>query len=898
MNGVHSWAQLQDALAGGATVVTANQRLARALKGRSAETQLSAGRRAWPSPDILTWSAWLEREWRGIAARARAPRLLRDSEALLLWEEVIAAAPAGELAMASDAAVHAAWDAWCLLQAWELDPARLEGYPHRDTELFAAWADGYGDRLARRDVCDSAMLATRLARRAARSAGSTTSLVLAGFVDLAPAERRLLTALAATGVSVTAWQPAADPHRVCRLETSDTRTELQWAARWARSRLERKPDARIGIVVPNLALLRGEVLRIFDETLAPELALAAAAAAMRPFNLSLGPALADWPPVAAALRALQFLHQGLAIAELGALLRSPHLIAGTSEHWQRCGLDAALRARPRLEWSAEELLAAMASAQARGAASCPRLHEAMQRAVALHRTWDARCAPSRWAAAFSELLAALSWPGERRLDSTDYQLLRAWHDLLDELAALDRVAPAVPAARALGMLARLARERRFQPEAEEVPVQIMGVLEAIGQRFDHLWIAGLHDEIWPAPVRPHPFLPITLQQQAGMPHASAERELAYAAQVTRALAGAAPEVIFSTPAAEREQRLRPSPLLATVPAIDVADLALAPAPGYLRRIHEAGTLREYDALTSRPLRRSERTRGGTGLLRDQAACAFRAFARHRLGAAALEEPAPALDAKMRGDLVHAALALFWKARPQHADLLALSPEALEDAAGEAAEAALRTVSVRDTDHRGRTFLSIERRRITRLLVEWLAFEAHRHPFRVEAAELGREVELAGLRLRTRIDRVDALDDGRRVLIDYKTGDPRNLSVRHWSGERPDEPQLPLYAVTAQTTVEALAFASVSSRGEPAFKGLARDADILPGVAAFPGWEDGARSWDELLEQWRRVLGRLAAAFAAGEAAIEPKSAESCRQCDLHVLCRIYEHRSSAGHDGD
>ena len=64
----------------------------------------------------------------------------------------------------------------------------------------------------------------------------------------------------------------------------------------------------------------------------------------------------------------------------------------------------------------------------------------------------------------------------------------------------------------------------------------------------------------------------------------------------------------------------------------------------------------------------------------------------------------------------------------------------------------------------------EQRRLRDLLCKWLRIEGQREPFEVERLE--QDVEIArhaGLAFSVRIDRVDKLQDGSRVLIDYKIG---------------------------------------------------------------------------------------------------------------------------------
>src|SRR5207244_12527838 len=55
----------------------------------------------------------------------------------------------------------------------------------------------------------------------------------------------------------------------------------------------------------------------------------------------------------------------------------------------------------------------------------------------------------------------------------------------------------------------------------------------------------------------------------------------------------------------------------------------------------------------------KQVRGGTRVLADQAACPFRAFARWRLAAEALEQPTPGLAAMQRGALLPDLLKYLW-----------------------------------------------------------------------------------------------------------------------------------------------------------------------------------------------------------------------------------------------
>jgi ATP-dependent helicase/nuclease subunit B len=121
--------------------------------------------------------------------------------------------------------------------------------------------------------------------------------------------------------------------------------------------------------------------------------------------------------------------------------------------------------------------------------------------------------------------------------------------------------------------------------------------------------------------------------------------------------------------------------------------------------------------------------------------------------------------------------------------------------------------------------------------------------------------------------------GTHALIDYKTG--ARVTARDWEGERPDDPQLPLYALTAKEDVSAAAFAKLRA-GDMKFSGFSAAKDAMPGVKA-------AHDWEAMKAGWRRSLEGLAHGFAAGAAAVDPKRGlQTCRRCDLQTLCRVHE----------
>jgi RecB family exonuclease len=171
--------------------------------------------------------------------------------------------------------------------------------------------------------------------------------------------------------------------------------------------------------------------------------------------------------------------------------------------------------------------------------------------------------------------------------------------------------------------------------------------------------------------------------------------------------------------------------------------------------------------------------------------------------------------------------------------------------------------------------------LQKVLAEWLNIEKSRSEFTVADTEAGRVIAIGGLQVRLRADRVDTLPDGSQIILDYKTG---QLKSRGWEGERPDEPQLPLYCATSDKPVAGAAFAIIRV-GELRFRGLTASGVSLPSLTKMS--IDPPIPFEPQLLEWRRVLEHLAEDFRAGKAEVDPKPG-ACDNCGLRALCRVRE----------
>ncbi len=505
---------------------------------------------------------------------------------------------------------------------------------------------------------------------------------------------------------------------------------------------------------------------------------------------------------------------------------------------------------------------------------------------------------SAWAEAAAAQLDALAWPGFRELDSAAFQARERWQTLLEEVAGLDLAGKALSWSSFVQELTGFARNTMFAAESQGAPVQILGIAEAAGLRFDALWMLGMTESRWPGAGRTHPLLAPGLQRDLGLPHASEAADLELAQEQLRRVLESAPLVVCSYALQSGGVDARLSPLLRPF-----AGNAQRLQPGTAAPPTPYAAVREPEPAKVPPWP-PEHVAGGSDVLKRQAACGFQGFAK-RLGAGALEDESWGLDPRERATLLHRALEELWSTEPVSAGAMqlhtaedlgrAIDENQLDSLVEAAIARAFASRAGEGEDAWHRSYLGLEQERLRTRLLWWLAVENDRAPFAVESLEKElREARIGAgpgaLRLNLRADRIDRVEGG-RLILDYKTADKVHSGL--WEGERPDEPQLPIYALYGGIAdVVGIAFAQIRS-GKTKLLGLANEpASQLGAAQGSRGSRDRAAGDARTLaehtrSEWDRALRVLADEFLRGEAPVNPKHGEeTCRFCGLYGLCRV------------
>ena len=137
---------------------------------------------AWPSPDVLSWSAWLQRAWQGAQFATALPLLLDAQQELALWERMVRSSPEAAGLLNIQAIASEARDAWRTVCEHRLGEALQRGTQSEETRAFLGWADGFLQFCAREKLIDAARLPDELAYQfASGQLAGPAHLILFGF---------------------------------------------------------------------------------------------------------------------------------------------------------------------------------------------------------------------------------------------------------------------------------------------------------------------------------------------------------------------------------------------------------------------------------------------------------------------------------------------------------------------------------------------------------------------------------------------------------------------------------------------------------------------------------------------------------------------------------------------
>ncbi|HSR01254.1 MAG TPA: hypothetical protein VLM20_00495, partial [Methylophilaceae bacterium] len=241
--------------------------------------QKQSGNNQWQAPEIYTLPDWLDHVIEtaillgNIEADTVPTQVLSAMQEGLLWEQSIQQSLKSHAAadlFDTTGLASSAIEANRLMTEWRLKIDNAQAT--EETLQFMRWREDFQQRCATNNMLEAVRYEEWQINCLARNAGQLPShIALAGFDRLHPHTKRLIKVLEKRGVNVSHYLLTMPSAQQCsHVNLTDQDAECRAAVAWSVEQLERNPNAKLAIVVPELEALRTKLSTLLDDAFHPE----------------------------------------------------------------------------------------------------------------------------------------------------------------------------------------------------------------------------------------------------------------------------------------------------------------------------------------------------------------------------------------------------------------------------------------------------------------------------------------------------------------------------------------------------------------------------------------------------------------------------------------------------
>lgn len=829
-------------------IIAPNKRLARHLEKNLNEANNQA---AWVHSNVLPLELWLAHCWKKCINK----KLLIDStQEKGVWLKIILSSDqAGNTGI-----IDNIMEFHHLINDYGIDSYKIEPFD----ENFLIFYRKFKQYCEEKNLVTIAEVPKLLIPQVEKLAISKLTLV--AFDEYSPSLKLLLAAFRKHRCIIAEYDSNYFSPQINRVSFDQPEDELVTAACWAKKKMEHDQGmCNIGIIIPRIVAIREKVTSIFHEVFKSN---------YKNVNISLGISLTKFPITAIALLIISINPSSSTLGCLANLIISPYLRGAKTESSTRARLFNHLnKHKNSFLGNFSKIISDFD----------PKLEilsfDFSDLFFIYSQIEDKKLLPSEWIKLFRQILQTIGWPGDEKLSTAEQHATNKFIDTLKEFSKNDFILAEISHKQAIQALITLLENQMIHPNytSNDSQVNIMGTIEGYGMNFDYLWAAGMDEDDWPKLARPNPFIPIALQKKFNLPHSSSERELEFATNLVNKYKKSANEIIFSYVKYKNSLITQPSKLTSDITEISITDLNLPKFDSIAKKIFASKQLEILTDEIEASLKSNEKINFSSKLIELQSRCPFKAFAEFRLKLKTLSPPTIGVSAVDRGNIIHSTLEFFWKKVKTKQQLLKLDQDKLTNLITAGLTFALCKLKIDDI------FKELETAYLLNLLMLWLNTEKFREDFEVIALEQNYKITLRNEVLEIRIDRIDQLANGKKILIDYKTG-KTVPTISDWFNPRPKQPQLLLYSLALGDELHCLAVAQINNRSVGLREITINTLAEL--IRKNTELNDKSITWNSIKHHWKNTITTLLEEFIQGKFSPIPTK-NGCTNCNLAPLCR-------------
>jgi len=832
----HSFDELQGSKQ---SIVVDNRAHQQALSSAINWRRKSSGALAWRAPDIVTVDNVIDYSFAlhslDSKSELRDCFLLSKEQERAVWAGVVSR-DGSEHLRAPEIIAQLLQHAWQLKNVWQIRNSDETARRPPDVDAFLRWSEDFARALKKIGAIDRA---TFFSKHMSKHPDFTAQ----GFRRPSPTLRSWL--------NQDKFLCTADE----RLDTSNFvphvydsfEDELHEAMFWAKRVWERDRDSRVVVGIDSLSSHMDEVHRcgadVFGQIWdSPEM----------PYFSKYRDILGGYPAIRIAFLVLG-IRSRCKWDTVSELIRHPLLKGFDEERHQRSVFDARLRDENRYELDLPLIINRLEQS-----GDCLYLLEFFRSVEAALLTSPRVSSLSYWISHFNKILRAVGVIGLRDKTSSRNSLEVHWSRVCDQVTSLDAVMEFVTRGEALSILKRHVEQTTVFAGEKSTGIFIMPADDAFIVDPTHLWVAHASSKSFVSERAGTPFLPIASQRLIGIPGLNPASDKMHVESIISMLTALGRERHVSYSKFEGDERVSFSPFFPRLADVESEKIQRFTVSDWNQ---PAAKLQEYSDFIGPALDSTQPLVGGVSVFYDQAVCPFKAFAVHRLSAIPVFEPIRGINYREKGVIVHQVMNAFWRGLKTSSTLQKFSSEEKLEYVKQIVHGELkkdRFATSIETE-----LFKIEIDRLIELIQAWTDFELTLESFRVLSQEEKVSVNIFGVPVKIKPDRIDQLESGDIRIVDYKTG---VCSRSDWVGPRLSAPQLPIYTIFHPLfSATSIAFAHVNI--------------LKPRWIEVPASDSPAEDWNDWTNHWEQDIKILAEEIVSGIATPEIGEGDVCAYCD-------------------
>ena len=456
-----------------------------------------------------------------------------------------------------------------------------------------------------------------------------------------------------------------------------------------------------------------------------------------------------------------------------------------------------------------------------------------------------------WVAFITNVLEVFSWGKNKILNSSDYQILEKWYDVCHNISSLDNICDVCEFDVFNTGINTLLSDTYFQPKSSQQSLYIIDASDITNLYFDSAWVVGL-DENFDNYIMKK----LANDDMSLLGGRISENYNNYLKNYVYDLETLASDLVFSYSETDEEGFF-----------VNVSSSFDFSSVKTCKKYYSNINL-QLEYLTDYKANKIKNTniKSGISVLNNQLDCSFKGFS-SRLGISSTNIEFFGISPMQKGNYFHYIMESVWQK-------ILCSSNVEKFINDESKINSIVNGVIKENSNISFTnkLLLLEKNRLINLVKRVLRFdiENRKTDFLVLHREYKTNTSVGELNFDIKIDRVDKLNDGKIVIIDYKTG-----STTPTIKEKITNVQIPIYVFKFNENNLWECLYLKANEEKISFSGISKN-------------KLSQKEWDNYLQKWRKQLLDISEKFQNGLAMALPINKNVCNNCSLMPLCRINE----------